>query len=713
MAGTLFGVETEYSVTGTTPGGAMEREEILRSLLERARSQLVQLPDLHPTGGVFLRNGSRFYVDCGLHPEVCTPECANPWDAVRYIQAGHSILTRLASSVEAESGPGTEIMAFRCNVDYSGSRSTWGCHESYIHRTSQAALQAQIVPHLVTRLIYTGAGGFNPLSQGLEFSLSPRMAYFRRVDTDSSTSGRGIWHSKSEPLCTGYRRLHILCGENLCSETATFLKVGATALIVAMADASLAPANGIQLANPLAALQAVAGDITCKKPLALVDGSSMTAIEIQRHYLELAEAHLGDGFMPAWAAEVCLRWRQVLNQLEDAPGSVDQALDWGIKLALYASHARRLGLRWKELPFLNKVVEQVAAAISPGDNPENPVSIEHAIGANHPMPKEVAAIEPLLKSQGCEWEDLRTVLGSRKEFFEIDTRFGQLGPKGIFQSLDLAGVLNHQITGVDNIEQAMEEPPADGRAQVRGQVIQRLAGTGHAQCDWRCIVNFDEGKILDLSDPFIREEGSWHPLTRAETHEGGVLYNLAEVIEFDGDSRDAGERGPYSRRQDAADRILSGDFAGAEALLRGLIEERFILPSTHCHMARVLLMTDREPEAREQIGMAWAIREEADSYVVPRILFFRCVFAMFDGAEIAGIIGQLRAALCDPGAHLDWTILPMLDHLREGSRLSAADYEFLKALAEVLSGSEAMEHLEEFPQWRSAAMPQGGTDVGD
>lgn len=711
----LFGVETEYSVTGISPGGAMDRGVVLHSLLERARRQLVQLPDLHPSGGVFLRNGSRFYADCGLHPEVCTPECANPWDAVRYIEAGHSILTRLASSVESESRPGTEIMAFRCNVDYSGSHTTWGCHESYIHRMSQGALQAQIVPHLVTRLIYTGAGGFNPLSRGLEFSLSPRMAYFRRVDTDSSTSGRGIWHSKSEPLCAGFRRLHVLCGENLCSETATFLKVGVTALIVAMADAGLAPANGIQLADPLAALQTVAGDITCKKPIALTHGSSMSAIEIQRRYLELAEAHVGDSFMfmPAWAEEVCLRWRQVLNQLEDAPGSVEQMLDWGIKLALYANHARSLGLRWEELPFLNIVAEQVAAAIDPEDHPENPVSVEHAIGPNHPMPKEVAAIEPLLQSQGCGWQHLRTLLGSRKEFFEIDTRFGQLGPKGIFQSLDLAGVLNHRISGVDNIEHAMTEPPAGGRAQVRGQVIQRMAGTANVQCDWQCIVNFDEGKILDLSDPFIREEGSWHPLNRVETHEGGVLYNLAEVIEFDGDSRIAGERGPYSRRQEAADRILSGDFAGAETLLRGLIEERFILPSTHCHMARVLLMTDREPEAREQIGMAWAIREEADAYVVPRILFFQCVFAMFDGAEIVGIIGQIKAALCDPGATLDWTILPMLDHLREGSRLSAADYEFLKALAEVLSGSEAMERLEEFPQWHSVATPLGGSDVGD
>ncbi len=703
MAELLFGIETEYAIAGLSASGTADTESILFDLMERARQQLIQLPDLHPTRGIFLKNGSRFYADCGLHPEVCTPECTNPWDAVRYIQAGHRILARLASSVEAESMPGTEIMAFRCNVDYSGSHSTWGCHESYLHLNSQRALQSQIVPHLVTRLIYTGAGGFNPLSRGLEFSLSPRMAYFQRVETEDSTSERGVWHSKSEPLCAGYGRLHVLCGENLCSETATFLKVGATALVVAMADAGLAPADGIQLTDPLAALQSVAGDVTCKKPLSIVDGSFLTAIAIQRHYLELAETHVGDGFMPSWAAEVCARWREVLDRLEDAPGSVGQTLDWGIKLALYTNHARTMGIRWDELPSLNDAIDKMVSVLDCEKGLWKDLLPDNDIEPRQALLSEVAEFEPIMKSRGLNWQDLGALLTGRERFFELDTRFGQLGPKGIFQTLDQDGVLNHRIRGVDNIEHAEAEPPASGRAQVRGKAIQRLAGTGNVQCDWQCIVNFDEGQVLDLSDPFIQEEGSWHPLCDSEIHNGRVYQRLSDVIEFDGDSGNARARSPYSRRQRAADLILSGDFADAETLLRGLLEEGFILPSSHCHMARVLLMTDREPEAREQIDMAWAIREEADKYVVPRILFFQTVFAMLDQVETTCLIEQLRTALNDPGAHLDWVILPMLDHMRERSRLNAADYEFLKALAAVLSGSESMQCLEEFPRWRSTA----------
>jgi hypothetical protein len=171
-------------------------------------------------------------------------------------------------------------------------------------------------------------------------------------------------------------------------------------------------------------------------------------------------------------------------------------------------------------------------------------------------------------------------------------------------------------------------------------------------------------------------------------------------LNFDLDTGSGGAS-PSSRRQDAADRILSGDYAGAETLLRGLMQEEFMMPSTHCHLARVLLMTDREAEAREHISQAWAVREEADAYVVVRILFFQLLFAMFDGTGIDAILGQIRDALRVPGAHLGWTIEPMLDRLR--TRLGEPNYQFLKALGEALSDADVVPHLGEFSQWQSVA----------
>lgn len=698
MAELLFGVETEYAIAGVSADGRADQEAILQRLMELARQQLVQLPDLNSSTGFFLQNGSRLYVDCGLHPEICTPECTNPWDVVRYIEAGHRILAGLAASVEVADSPGTEIMCFRSNVDYSGSQATWGCHESYMHRMSLDALQSQIIPHLVTRLIYTGAGGFNPLSQGLEFTLSPRMAYFRRVITESSTTGRGIWHAKSEPLCSGYNRLHVLCGESLCSQSAAFLKVGVTALIVALADAGFAPGSAVQLADPLAAMQTVAGDETCKKPLRMAGGCWMRAIDIQRHYLEQVEAHLGSGLLPEWAAEVCRHWRAILHELEGAPGSVEKILDWGIKRALYANHAASLGIRWEDLPFWTRVIDRLVAALVACKDPGKALPLELAIETKNSILKKAVAREPLLRFRGFQWENLSALLGCRQNLFEIDIRFGQLGPKGIFETLDLSNVLNHRVSGVDNIEHAMAEPPAIGRAHVRGQVIRRLAG-GEAQCDWQRIVNFGEKQILDLSNPFAGEE-SWRPLALDDVRPRWLPHRFSGLFEIHGDSGNSDESSAFARRQQSLDLILSGDFAGAELLVRGLLQEEFMVPSTLCHLARVLLMMEREAEAREQIDRAWDIHEQAPAYVLVRMMYFQCVFVLFDGADIADKIGQIKAALYGPDAHLDWTIQPVLDHLRP--RLGETNYEFLKALAEALSCASAMPHLETFTQWRDA-----------
>jgi hypothetical protein len=243
---------------------------------------------------------------------------------------------------------------------------------------------------------------------------------------------------------------------------------------------------------------------------------------------------------------------------------------------------------------------------------------------------------------------------------------------------------------VDNIEHAMAEPPAVGRAHIRGQVIRRLAGLHEARCDWQSIIDFGERRALNLSDPFASEE-SWSPLSSPESHDDPLDFGLIDELD------------PYARRQDAADRILSGDYAGAEALLRVLLEERFCLPSTNCHLARVLLMTDRESEAREQISLGWAIHHNAPTYVVGRMLFFQIIFALFDGVDITLLVEQIKAVLQLSGADLDWTIHPMLDHLR--TRFSDADFSFLEALAAALSNIRALPQLEQFAQWAGTAVP--------
>jgi hypothetical protein len=236
----------------------------------------------------------------------------------------------------------------------------------------------------------------------------------------------------------------------------------------------------------------------------------MTAVAIQRHYLEMAESHLGGPFMPAWAPIICGHWRRVLDLLEAGPYAVSKVLDWAIKLSLYSNHASRCGLNWDRLPFWADVLDRMRDALdlSPGDDSFH---LNWVLGPRTPVPDVVSNFEGLLRAKGLQWDELRQVLALRPDFLTLDTRFGQLGPQGVFTMLDEAGILTHRVSGVDNIEHARINPPSTGRARLRGLVVKRVAGDrdGDWKCDWRRISSRRYGRICDLSDPFAEAE-MWH-----------------------------------------------------------------------------------------------------------------------------------------------------------------------------------------------------------
>jgi proteasome accessory factor A len=509
MADRLFGVETEYAINGMKGQQTADRVAIIRHLLDLAHGSLPHVQD-GSSSGLFLENAARLYLDCGMHMEFSSPEVANPWDAVRYVEAGHRTMLNLIQKFASGRAPGVETGCYRVNVDYTGNGATWGCHESYLHRMSPDDLPLHMIPHLVSRIIYTGAGGFEPLSGGLRFTLSPRATHIERTISADSTRDRGIFHTKDEPLCAGHHRLHVLCGESLCSQLAMFVKFGATCLVVAMAEAGLGPGNGVQLTTPLVALRTVASDPTCKKLLKVKGSSGMTAIGIQRHYLAMAEAHLGETFMPPWAPVVCEQWCRVLDLIEAGPGAAAKVLDWATKLPLYADHASRCGLNWYRLPFWADVIDRLRHAL--GLAPDGgQLPLELAIGPETPIAGVVTELETLLRKKGLHWDELRQVLALRAEFLEIDMRFGQLGPRGVFTMLDNAGILDHRVSGIDNIEHAMLNPPSTGRARLRGAVVRRVAGDreGGWYCDWQRIFSRKYGRLLDLSNPFVQAE-KWY-----------------------------------------------------------------------------------------------------------------------------------------------------------------------------------------------------------
>lgn len=508
MKARLFGLETELAFSAVCkPGRLQSNEEVVYRFMRWLRSRRVCLDD-GIQGGIFLPNGGRVYVDCS-HPELNTPECSSPTELVRYQEAGERMIDRAMEEFAGTHDAFEECRLSRCNVDYGGIYTTFGSHESYLHEANPALLPIHLIPHLVSRVIYAGAGGFNPLCTGIEFTLSPRSFHLVREQSGASTRERGIFHSKNEPLCRSYNRLHLLCGESLCSQTATWLRVGTTALILALIEAGQSPGGGVQLTAPVEALRTFARDPTCSAVAGTADGRGLTAVMIQRHYLNEVERNLNQPFMPDWAEPVCREWRRVLDLLRDAPSSVARILDWSIKYALYRDAVEREGFTWESLSPWNRVMAELTQCLArkaPGD-PRVPVDV--ILSASSPVADDVRRLTPWVTSHGLDWQDLNRFVLLRSRMMETDMRFGQLGERGIFRSLDRASVLEHRVPDVGDVDAAIEVPPSFGRAKLRGNMVRTLPREHERYlCGWDSIVDLNAGRMLDLADPF-NEHAEW------------------------------------------------------------------------------------------------------------------------------------------------------------------------------------------------------------
>jgi len=706
----LFGVETEYALGGERGVANGRSAPVLDALMKSARTQLATLPD-ELSRGVFLQNGARFYVDSGGHPEFTTPECSNPWDVVRYIRAGEAILVRLAGTLRGRR-PSGEPAFFRSNVDYSGAGTTWGCHESYMHRTAPSELPKQLIPHLVSRVVYAGAGGFDNLSPGIQFTLSPRTSHLVRDVSHDSTTHRGIFHTKDEPLCgNGYHRLHLLCGESLCSDLGSWLKVGTTALVLALAEAGLRPGDDVQLPAPLVAMRQLAYDPSCTLAVPTTTGTRLTAIAIQRHYLGQAEAHVNDAFMPPWAAEVCRRWRAVLDRLADGWESAATSLDWAIKLALYKERARRRGVDWDALGTWNAVAGRLTTALRRA----RPLTMEVVRDPESPIADTVKRLgTSVLRERGLEWDGFGAFLELRNELFEIDTRFGQLGSEGIFSTLDAGGVLAHRVDGVDNVEHAIDNPPTVPRARLRGELVRTLTGhDGRYACDWDGVWDCENGSCVDLSDPFtsLLEWKRWPEGTEVEAP-ASVLAGMDWLRR----RRRPRMPDPIALSDTARDHRMRDRLEAAETLFRRAIEveDRQVpaaspkRPHRRNHLAVVLMRAGQLGEAARWNTEAWRLKAGQHDLVSGRILFVRIALRLLQGDTAVGLyLGQLKTLLgretleCLGDIASTWEVPDVLAMLR--ARLPGTDADLLVEISETLNDRGRLPSLRAFAAWRAAA----------
>ncbi|MFC3520891.1 depupylase/deamidase Dop [Streptomonospora nanhaiensis] len=378
----IMGIETEYgiSVPGNPGANAMvtstqvvnaylaasaararkarwdfEEENPLRDArgfdLAREVADPTQLTDEDlGLANVILTNGARLYVD-HAHPEYSAPEVTNPRDAVLWDKAGERVMADAARRAGAV--PGVEpIQLYKNNTDNKGA--SYGCHENYLMRRSTpfGDIVRHLIPFFVSRQVVCGAGrvGIGADGRDTGFQISQRADFFEVEVGLETTLKRPIINTRDEPHADPdkYRRLHVIIGDANMSEISTYLKLGTTSLVLAMIEDGFISVD-LSLETPVADLRAFSHDPGLTHTARLRDGRRMTAVEIQREYLEQARKYVQDRFgadVDTDTADILDRWESVLDRLTEDPMTLAEELDWVAKLKLLESYRTRDGLDW-------------------------------------------------------------------------------------------------------------------------------------------------------------------------------------------------------------------------------------------------------------------------------------------------------------------------------------------------------------------------------
>lgn len=297
-----------------------------------------------------LPNGGRFYVDYA-HPEYSTPECTNARDVVIYEKAGDLILNLSRHRANLASQGQQNIQVYKNNSDRKGN--SYGCHENYLmsREVPFEKIAEGLTPFLVTRQVFTGAGkvGVENRTEAVSYQISQRADFFETLLGLDTMSNRPIINTRDEPHAAPdkYRRLHVIVGDSNMSEMSIYLKVGTTAIVLAMLEDGYLD-DSLTLRDPVKAMREVSYDLSLKTKLKLERGTEFRALEIQMEYLDRARRYYGGRPGDPATAHVLDRWEQTIAKLDDDPMSLCRELDWVIKRDLLENYTQRHGLLWDD-----------------------------------------------------------------------------------------------------------------------------------------------------------------------------------------------------------------------------------------------------------------------------------------------------------------------------------------------------------------------------
>jgi proteasome accessory factor A len=403
----IFGLENEYGVTCTLRGQRrLSPDEVARYLFRRVVSW-------GRSSNVFLENGARLYLDVGSHPEYATPECDSIADLVAHDKAGERILEQLVSSAEVrlrEEGIRGVVFLFKNNTDSAGN--SYGCHENYLtsRRDDFAHYAEVLIPFLVSRQIYAGAGKVLQTARGAMYCVSQRAEHIWEGVSSATTRSRPIINTRDEPHADAerYRRLHVIVGDSNMSEYATFLKIGATSILLRMLEDPAVVLRDMTLENPIRAIREISHDTALRRRVRLANGREASALEIQSEYYNRARRYQETKGLSPLEDQALDMWEHCLTGLEHDPWSLDRECDWVIK---------------------HHLIERYRA--------------KNGVPLTHP---KVALID-------LQYHDVNR-------------------ERGLFYKMQSAGLVERTCTD-EAIDTAVEQPPQTTRARLRGEFIRR------------------------------------------------------------------------------------------------------------------------------------------------------------------------------------------------------------------------------------------------
>jgi proteasome accessory factor A len=121
------------------------------------------------------------------------------------------------------------------------------------------------------------------------------------------------------------------------------------------------------LENPIRAIRDISHDMTCRRRVKLANGREVSALDIQREYLDRALRYAETKGFPPLEQKALDMWEHCISTIENDPLKLDREVDWVIKYRLIEAFRARheLSLGHSRVQLLDLQYHDVSRDRSP------------------------------------------------------------------------------------------------------------------------------------------------------------------------------------------------------------------------------------------------------------------------------------------------------------------------------------------------------------